>query len=265
VSDLEPTSTPPDASVFAGAVALEPGGPSELFASGGLVPVYPELAALDTLDFAEHTIWSEDAEDDEPELTAVRQRLIGEAARLEQIADGAYDAVLASHVLEHIANPLGALAAWSRVLRPGGHLLLIVPHRDGTFDHRRPVTALEHLREDARAGTGEDDETHLEEILGLHDLDRDPGAPDRATFERRCLENASTRGMHHHVFVSRTVVELCAAAGLAVLSLHPAEPYNVVCLCRVGQRHGEGLSKHELAAILRQSVFVSDRQDAAQL
>ena len=73
--------------------------------------------------------------------------------------------MLASHVLEHLANPLGALAEWRRVVGAGGHILLIVPQREGTFDHRRPVTKLEHLRADARELTGEDDLTHLPEIL----------------------------------------------------------------------------------------------------
>ena len=189
------------ARTFAGAVALEPGGPSALFAQDGLMPVYPQLASLDTLDYADRTLWSDDRQAQAGVVTAVRRRLIGEAARLEDIPNDSYDAVLASHVLEHIADPLGALAEWARVVRPGGHVLLIVPHRDGTFDHRRPVTPLEHLREDAERKTGEDDLTHIEEILAMHDLERDPGAPDREIFERRCHENASTRAMHHHVFV----------------------------------------------------------------
>ncbi len=46
---------------LAGATALEPGGPSSLFERGGLVPVYPRLAALDVLDYAERTLWSAQA------------------------------------------------------------------------------------------------------------------------------------------------------------------------------------------------------------
>jgi SAM-dependent methyltransferase len=248
---------------FEGAVALEPGGPSALFSQDGVIPVYPRLAALDTLDYAERTLWSDAPQANDAAVVAVRRRLIGEAGRLEDTPEDSYDAVLASHVLEHLANPLAALKEWARIVRPGGYVLLIVPHRDGTFDHRRPVTSLEHMREDAEHETGENDLTHLEEILALHDLDRDPGAPDRQTFERRCRENAATRGMHHHVFVSRTVVEACEAAGLEPLVLRPKEPFNVVCLCRVGAPRGDGLSASELSKVLRRSLFASDREGAA--
>jgi SAM-dependent methyltransferase len=247
---------------FAGAVALEPGGPSALFGADGLIPVYPQLAALDTLDFAERTLWSDAPQTEAPELTTVRRRVIAEAGSLSDTPADSYDAVLASHVLEHLANPLGALLEWGRVVRPGGHVLLIVPHRDGTFDHRRPATSLEHLREDAARETGEEDLTHLPEILELHDLARDPGAPNRAVFEQRSRENPATRAMHHHVFVTRTVAELCAAAALEVLLLRAKEPFNIVCLCRVGDPRGEGLNDSQLSRIERRSLFASDRANA---
>jgi SAM-dependent methyltransferase len=250
------------AKTFCGAVALEPGGPSSLFAADGLIPVYPQLAALDTLDYAERTLWSDEADTGAPAPTAVRRRLIAEAGCIPEVADDSYDAVLASHVLEHLADPLGGLAEWARVVRPGGQVLLIVPHRDGTFDHRRPITSVEHLREDARRKVGEDDLTHLAEILAMHDLERDPGAPDRETFERRCRENASTRAMHHHVFVSRTVVEACEAVGLTVLMLRAKEPFNIVCLCGVGAPSGERLTQSKLSRTLRRSLFASDRATA---
>jgi SAM-dependent methyltransferase len=236
-------------------VALEPGGPSASFGRWGLVPVYSRLAALDILDYAERTLWSKAAHEH-------RRRLIGEAGKLDGVPDEAYDALLASHVVEHLANPLGALAEWQRVVRPGGYVLLIVPHRDGTFDHRRPVTSLTHLQADAMQDTGEDDLTHLEEILELHDLARDPGAPSREVFERRCRENASSRAMHHHVFISRTVVDMCRAAGLDVLLVRPVLPHNIVCFCRVGQSHRDDLGEQELSAILSRSPFASDRNTA---
>jgi hypothetical protein len=143
--------------------------------------------------------------------------------------------------------------------------MLVVPHKDATFDRHRPVTTLAHMLEDAEFDRGEDDTTHLDEVLALHDIERDPAAPSRAVFEQRCHENLTTRGMHHHVFVSTSVVELCRAAGLRVLMLRPAAPCHIMCLCRVeGDTRGE-LSDEELRACLTSSPFASDRSDAERL
>jgi SAM-dependent methyltransferase len=237
-----------------GAVALEPGGPSSAFGRLGVVHVYPKLAALDTLDFAETTLWSFKRRDVEP-----RRHLIGEAGRLDGISDDSYDAVLSSHVLEHISNPLGALGEWRRVVRPGGHIMLIIPHKDATFDHRRPVTTLEHMLEDAAANTDESDMTHLDEFIELHDIARNPAAPSREIFEERCRENLDNRSMHHHVFISQTVVDLCRAADLRVLLLRPAPPCHILCLCRVDEDSSEDLTDAELKAALASSPFASDR------
>lgn len=44
-------------------------------------------------------------------------------------ADESQDAVYVSHCLEHIADHAGAIAEWYRVLKTGGFLIIIVPHR----------------------------------------------------------------------------------------------------------------------------------------
>jgi SAM-dependent methyltransferase len=58
-------------------------------------------------------------------------------------ADGAFDFVLASHVIEHIPDPIRALEEWRRVARL--YIFLVVPHRDRTFDRNRPLTPLSEL------------------------------------------------------------------------------------------------------------------------
>lgn len=42
--------------------------------------------------------------------------------------DNSQDYVFTSHVLEHISDPVASIKEWFRVLKVGGHLILIVPH-----------------------------------------------------------------------------------------------------------------------------------------
>jgi SAM-dependent methyltransferase len=212
---------------FTRATALEIGGPTALFAAGGRLAVYGQLAALDAANFSRQTLW----DGSRFEGISPRRHFIAEAGSLE-VASHAYDAVLASHVVEHLADPVGAVREWRRVLKPGGLLLLVVPHRDHTFDHRRPVTEVQHLLADADRRTPENDLTHLDEILRLHDLRRDPGAGSPAAFEHRCRENERWRALHHHVFVPSTVATLCELASLDVERLTTRRPFHIICLAR---------------------------------
>lgn len=51
----------------------------------------------------------------------------GDATELPGIASGSFDFVYSSHCLEHLADPHTAFVRWCDVLRPGGHLVLVVP------------------------------------------------------------------------------------------------------------------------------------------
>ncbi|RPI55036.1 MAG: class I SAM-dependent methyltransferase, partial [Deltaproteobacteria bacterium] len=46
------------------------------------------------------------------------------------LVPGTYDYVYSSHLLEHLRDPVTALRNWWNLLKPGGYLLLLVPHRD---------------------------------------------------------------------------------------------------------------------------------------
>lgn len=84
--------------------------------------------------------------------------------RLSPIEDASFDAVIASHVIEHLANPLRALQEFHRVLRPGGRLVLIVPDRTRTFDRVRQPTTLRHLLDEHSRNVVEVSEEHIREF-----------------------------------------------------------------------------------------------------
>jgi SAM-dependent methyltransferase len=73
-------------------------------------------------------------------------------------ADASFDAVLSTHVAEHLARPEAAFAEMARVLRPGGRLLLLTPNRR----HYVPLLARLlptglHAAVNRRRGLGEHD------------------------------------------------------------------------------------------------------------
>lgn len=148
------------------------------------------------------------------------------------ISDSSYNFILSSHCIEHIANPVKALFEWVRVLKQDGLLVLVVPHKEGTFDHRRPVTSLEHLIQDFDNQINESDLTHLEEILSLHDLSKDPGAGDFAAFEERSKRNKENRCLHQHVFDTQLAVEMVNYIGLKILAVELFTPYHIVIIAR---------------------------------
>lgn len=54
----------------------------------------------------------------------------GDAQFMEGVPDASYMTVYASHILEHLVDPKEGLQNWWRILRPGGKLIICVPHRD---------------------------------------------------------------------------------------------------------------------------------------
>jgi ADP-heptose:LPS heptosyltransferase len=53
-----------------------------------------------------------------------------DATFMQGVPDGKFWTVHASHVLEHVHHPVLALQNWYRILKRGGNLIVLVPHRD---------------------------------------------------------------------------------------------------------------------------------------
>lgn len=209
---------------------LEIGGPSPFFCANRLIPVYDRCREIDSCDFAASTAWSDRRGYD----VRFRRHYVTEAADLSPVPDACYDFVLASHVLEHIANPLRALREWSRVLNTGGVMLVLVPDKRYGFDRRRPFTSFEHLEADFAANTQETDLSHLDEVLSLHDLSLDPLAGSAEQFQQRCRQNASVRAMHHHVFSPELLGKMFEHTGLTLLAVCTERPSHIIGLAQKG-------------------------------
>lgn len=54
----------------------------------------------------------------------------GDAQELPGVAAEAFDWLHSSHCLEHLRDPFTALIRWCQVVRPGGHLVVIIPDED---------------------------------------------------------------------------------------------------------------------------------------
>lgn len=68
-----------------------------------------------------------------------------------------FDYVFSSHVLEHFFDPIKAIEEWFRVIKKGGYVYMIIPHKERTFDRSRELTSYQEL-------TDRNNNT-----LGLHD------------------------------------------------------------------------------------------------
>ncbi|MGH8075972.1 MAG: GtrA family protein [Lysobacter sp.] len=92
-----------------------------------------------------------------------------DAQTMAGISLGTLDFVISAHVIEHLFDPLGSLAASMATLKTGGVMLLVIPDMTKTGDCRRPPTTLEHIIADSKDG-GEGSRMHayLEHTRYVH-------------------------------------------------------------------------------------------------
>ncbi|MCW3998982.1 MAG: class I SAM-dependent methyltransferase [Candidatus Bathyarchaeota archaeon] len=187
--------------LFTERTGLEIGGPSRFFENR--LPIYEVAKSVDCVNFSSETIWQGKVLEGQSyryHKDQVGHQYICDAVDLSGIQDKKYDFCLSSNVLEHICNPLRAVEEWLRILKDDGLLLLVLPRKEFNFDHNRPVTSLEHLQSDYHNRVGEDDASHVDEVLNLHDLALDPLGGSYESFKQRCMNNYQNRAIHQHVF-----------------------------------------------------------------
>jgi SAM-dependent methyltransferase len=224
---------------FENAKGIEIGGPTRwAFGTKGLIPIYPIIGNLDNVNPPSDNIYDNACASriyagrtyrfDERKSPGTQYA--AEAADLSMIASDAYDVLLSSHMIEHTSNPIRVLLEWTRIVRPGGLQLIIVPNKELTFDHYRTTTTLKHVIDDFEANRDEDDLTHLNESVELNDYSMMPF--DQETFKSRAMNNLETRHIHHHTFTLHLLRQLLEYMKLDILELVAEPPYHLVALAR---------------------------------
>jgi len=175
---------------------LELGGPSNTGTA-----IYQIAQQMDNVIFSKETVWSNHNDSIYRYGNNKTGKVyINDATDISNIPNQSYDFIFASHILEHIANPIKALHEWRRVVRTNGYLILILPEKSVCFDHKRNYTPFSTLLQKYQNNVGEDNLDSLSEILELHDLSMDLAAGNADQFRERSLHNYTNRCLHHHVF-----------------------------------------------------------------
>lgn len=135
--------------------------------------------------------------------------ILSDSERFDGVPTGEFDFVVANHVLEHVTDPIGALVEWHRILKSDGLLLISLPDKRYTFDHRRKRTPLAHLEEDHHSTLDPQlrNDGHLLE-WAEHVERLQPGS---AAFEE-WVADQRRRGfaVHNHVWVLQDLLALLA-------------------------------------------------------
>ncbi|WP_276503921.1 methyltransferase domain-containing protein [Terrimonas pollutisoli] len=118
------------------------------------------------------------------------------------IADQSKDFLILCHVIEHVRNPLLAIEkAWTK-LKPNGNLVLLVPHKELTFDSARDLTTLDHLILDYKRPLRERDFLHFVEFYEKAFVSANP-------YKRAVTEfNNKYSDIHYHTWNEDSFLEM---------------------------------------------------------
>ncbi len=211
---------------------VEIGGPSSIFFSNKPLSIYPFVKSLDNVNYGLVTIWNEKAPASNLFQFGNRfgKQFIMEASNLKSIQNDSYDFVASSHMLEHLSNPVKALFEMKRVVNNEGFIILVVPHKEITFDHKRKTTSIAHMIDDFDKNLPEGDISHLDlgEIANDYDFQLDHGIASKEEFIARTMNNNSNRALHQHVFETETVLQLLNYCGLKIVLVRPTLSYGIL-------------------------------------
>lgn len=164
----------------------------------------PKNCAVDYLDIAEQKTLG-DSFFDIDEKGIVKPKYVGDIgkASVQEITGLQFDFIIANHVLEHVPNPIQAIANMWNSIKQDGFLVVSVPDKEFMYDKTRPLTTFEHLLADYYLGTSEECNDHYIEFLEhVH-----PEAFKDTEIFKKYFTSANRRKEHLHVWNSSTFKE----------------------------------------------------------
>ena len=135
-------------------------------------------------------------------------------------------------MIEHIANPIKAILEWKRIVKINGLLVIIAPDMRNTYDRKRPITEFSHIVKDYNENVGENDTTHFEEVMKLHDLSVDNTIKGIDEHISRTSHNFENRILHHHTFDKNLLIEILKHCDLKIINSQVFRPYHIAVVAR---------------------------------
>jgi 2-polyprenyl-3-methyl-5-hydroxy-6-metoxy-1,4-benzoquinol methylase len=141
-----------------------------------------------------------------PDIKDIRAPdIVTDIESMRGIGDASMDFVIANHVLEHVEDPLQALASTSRVLRPSGIAFIALPDKRFTFDKDRDITSIEHLIKDHEQGPDWSLAGHYDEWVRCVD-----GLSGDEHKQKYAMMLEKRSNIHFHVWDYRAMLEMFA-------------------------------------------------------
>lgn len=154
---------------------------------------------------------------------------------LVQSVGSGYAYCLASHVIEHVADPIGWLGEIAAVLRPGGRINLAIPERTRTFDWTRQPSTVAQMLDAHRRGLRRPSFAQIyDHVTGVTPLGTEPGPPAelaQAAYAQaiQAEQSGAYMDVHCHVWDAQSFTACWTAIdalGLLPLRLDAITPAN---------------------------------------
>lgn len=219
--------------VIEGKKGLDIGGPHKAFID---LDIYDASAILDNLIFKE--LSSKDGNKiniyNFIGKTTPGHEYYADIVNMSIFSNASYDFVFAPYVLERLISPLQAIEEITRILKPKGFCIAILPWKNETGDHNRDVTPFTELLEHYEKDRDETDvRDHLYEIICKYDVNRDLNVHSIEHLVERSLDHYENRALHVHVFDFELIKKCFEFFNYTVIDTQLIHPSHQIVLARL--------------------------------